>query len=232
MRYTNDHVTTVLPTLYTFRRCPYAMRARWAIQSAGLPVAQVEVALRNKPAALLQASPKGTVPVLVLPDGQVIDQSLDIMLWALNQHDPEGGLTPVPGTLAEMLSLIDECEQRFKPHLDRYKYPVRFQSEWPNSSAEDAAGGVERSFSDQHFKHAADFLHGLNLRLEGSAPDAPGLYGPRPALADFAIAPFVRQLVRHDLPRAHAALPPALMRWLDSLLARQDFQQVMRLSAQ
>lgn len=82
------------PLLYTFRRCPYAMRARWAIHVAGVAVDQTEVSLRAKPPAMLAASPKGTVPVLVLPDGAVIDQSLAIMLWALGQNDPQGGRAP------------------------------------------------------------------------------------------------------------------------------------------
>ena len=83
-------MTADLPILYTFRRCPYAMRARWAVQVSAPDVELREIPLRAKPAAMLVASPKGTVPVLVLPDGQVIDESLDVMRWALAQHDPEG----------------------------------------------------------------------------------------------------------------------------------------------
>ncbi len=112
---------TPRPVLYTFRRCPYAMRARWAVQVSALDVELREITLRAKPAAMLVASPKGTVPVLVLPDGQVIDESLDVMRWALAQHDPERWLAPAQGTLAEMLALIEACERDFKPHLDRYK---------------------------------------------------------------------------------------------------------------
>ena len=97
---------TALPILYSFRRCPYAMRARLALAVSGQVCELREVVLRNKPHGLLQASPKGTVPVLVLPSGQVLEQSLDIMLWALGQHDPQSWLHPIQGTQAEMQALI------------------------------------------------------------------------------------------------------------------------------
>ena len=115
-----------LPVLYSFRRCPYAMRARLALAVSGQVCELREVVLRNKPQGLLQASPKGTVPVLVLPGGQVLEQSLDIMLWALAQHDPEGWLAPSNGTVAAMLALIAECDGPFKQALDRCKYPSRY----------------------------------------------------------------------------------------------------------
>src|SRR5690554_5297240 len=115
-----------MPVLYSFRRCPYAMRARLALAMSGQRCRLREVVLRDKPATLLQASPKGTVPVLVLPDGTVIDESLDIMLWALRRHDPLHWLLPDNGSLEEMLTLISDCDSEFKPRLDRYKYPDRY----------------------------------------------------------------------------------------------------------
>ena len=208
------------PLLYTFRRCPYAMRARWAIHVAGVAVDQTEVSLRAKPPAMLAALPKGTVPVLVLPDGAVIDQSLAIMLWALRQHDPERWLTPERASLADMLALIDAGERDFKPHLDRYKYPSRYTSEW-------APGQSEAAFSDQHLACAIAFLQRLAARLAGPGAQA-YLFGAPPALADFALVPFVRQLVRHDRPRAVAVVPPAVIAWTDPLLARPDFDAIMR----
>ncbi|MBY4599563.1 glutathione S-transferase N-terminal domain-containing protein [Ottowia caeni] len=223
----------MLPTLFTFRRCPYAMRARWAIQVADVAVKMHEVALRDKPSVMLEASPKGTVPVLVLPDGRVIDESLEIMLWALKQHDPEGWLKPSSGNLANMLALIEACESAFKPHLDRYKYPSRYKSEWTSplddqsATALTAAGtGVvfsEQSFSDAHFNAAQEFLRQLSLGLT----EAPALGGATPALADFAIVPFVRQMARHDRPRFEQAVPATLLYWMDRLLARADFEAVM-----
>jgi glutathione S-transferase len=116
-----------LPILYSFRRCPYAMRARLALVASGLKSGidyeHREVVLRDKPAELLIASPKGTVPVLVLPTGEVIDQSLDIMLWALRKNDPFGWLK----NEKEALCLIALCDGDFKYHLDRYKYPNRYE---------------------------------------------------------------------------------------------------------
>ena len=217
----------MLPKLYTFRRCPYAMRARWAIQAAGVEVEKQEVALRSKPESMLAASPKGTVPVLVLPDGRVIDQSLDIMLWALGQNDPEQWLAPGRGNLAEMLELIERCELDFKPHLDRYKYPSRYRAEWPGDADAQTEGErlatQERTFSDAHFAAAQQYLEELADLLAGAA-----LGGSKPALADFAIVPFVRQMARHDRARFDQTTPAALVKWMDVLLARPDFEALMR----
>lgn len=223
----------MLPTLFTFRRCPYAMRARWAIQVAGVEVNKREVSLRDKPPALLEASPRGTVPVLVLPDGRVIDQSLDIMLWALRQHDPEGWLEPSSGTIDEMMALIKACESEFKPHLDRYKYPSRYPSEWADPASDasrhslpSAVAGTEvgeRNFSDTHFNAALKSLRQLSQVLLSER----ALGGTRPALADFAIVPFVRQMARHDRSRFESAVPSSLIHWMDQLLSRSDFAAVM-----
>ncbi|HTH12154.1 MAG TPA: glutathione S-transferase N-terminal domain-containing protein, partial [Acidovorax sp.] len=102
------------------------MRARLALAVSGQACELREVVLKNKPQSLLQASPKATVPVLVLPSGQVLDQSLDIMLWALAQHDPEGWLAPSEGSVQDMLAWIAECDGPFKQALDRCKYPSRY----------------------------------------------------------------------------------------------------------
>ena len=112
-----------MPILYSFRRCPYAMRARLALAISGVPYELREVVLKSKPAELLAASPKGTVPVLVLPSGEVIDESLAIMRWALEQHDPDGWLKN--GPIDDMLAIIAGNDGKFKHALDRYKYPNR-----------------------------------------------------------------------------------------------------------
>jgi len=118
-----------LPILYSYRRCPYAMRARMALRYAEIAVEIREISLRQKPAHMLQVSPKGTVPVLVLSDGSVIDQSLDIMRWALKVADNDGWLNAD----AELTStLISENDGAFKQNLDRYKYADRY----PQQSAE------------------------------------------------------------------------------------------------
>lgn len=159
----------MLPVLYTFRRCPYAMRARWAVAVAGVAVDMREIALSDKPAAMLAASPKGTVPVLVLPAGEVIDESLDIRRWALAQRDPEGWLTPERGTPADMLARIDACEADFKPHLDRSKYALRYRAEWAGASGSDAAD--EAAFAERHRALALQFLKRLAAQLPASAAD-------------------------------------------------------------
>lgn len=115
-----------LPILYSFRRCPYAIRARLAIKVSSINIELREVQLSNKPKELLECSPKGTVPVLQLPDGAVIDESYDIMLWALKQHDPQKWLPKNLDDLLEMDRLINFNDGEFKQHLDHYKYADRF----------------------------------------------------------------------------------------------------------
>jgi glutathione S-transferase len=183
-----------LPVLYSFRRCPYAMRARLAIAVSGLACELREVVLRNKPPALLVASPKATVPVLVDIDGSVLDQSLDIMLWALRRNDPQAWLTPEHDGLDTMLTLIDECDGAFKHRLDRYKYPQRYQE----------------INGDRFRDGAAVWLDSLSKRLSRQA----FLFGKRAALADMAIAPFVRQFAHVDLDWFRAQPWPGLQRWL------------------
>src|SRR5690606_27614836 len=117
-----------LPILYSYRRCPYAMRARMALHYAGIKFEIREIALRDKPQHMLAVSPKGTVPVLVLADGKVIDESLDVMAWALAQSDPDIWLTSDP----RCAELITENDGNFKQALDQYKYASRF----PEQSAE------------------------------------------------------------------------------------------------
>jgi len=193
-----------LPILYSFRRCPYAMRARLAIAVSGQGVELREVVLKSKPAEMLAASPKGTVPVLAEPDGRVIEQSLEIMLWALERYDPEGWLTPGRD---EMLALIAQCDGDFKHHLDRTKYPERYAG----------ANAAE------HREAASGFLRELNQRLQTSAC----LFGERPALADMAIMPFVRQFAQIDAAWFAAQPWPALNRWLENLLASPLFATIM-----
>jgi len=197
----------MLPILYSFRRCPYAMRARLALAVSGTQCELREVVLRDKPAELLQASPKGTVPVLVLADGRILEQSLDIMLWALSRHDPQGWLAPKMGELEQMLALIGECDSAFKHDLDRYKYPDRYE-------------GVDAM---SHRESAWQWLKMLDDRLAYSAY----LFGERPALADAAIMPFVRQFAQVDRAWFDAQPWPALLGWLGHWLESDLFQAIM-----
>ena len=203
---------TMTPILYSFRRCPYAMRARLAISASGRSCELREVVLRDKPAELLAASPKGTVPVLVIPgkmsDVQVLEESLDIMHWALEGRDPQHWLSPPTGTLQDMQALIARCDGDFKHHLDRYKYASRY----------------EGSGAAEHRERAAAFLRELDARLTVSSH----LFGNRPALADIAIAPFVRQFAIAEPAWFDAQAWPRLRGWLEALLESDDFAKVMR----
>lgn len=204
---THASCTPALPILYSFRRCPYAMRARLAIATAGTRCTLREVVLRDKPAALLQASPKATVPVLVLPDGRVIDESLDIMLWALTRHDPHDWLSPAAISHEDMMALIAACDTHFKMHLDRYKYPNRFD--------------LESGLADRDI--AARWLLTLDARLASD----PWLGGAQACLADMAIAPFVRQYAHTDRDWFDAQGWSALRKWLNAFIDDPLFAAIM-----
>ncbi|MCT8951235.1 glutathione S-transferase [Pseudomonas lundensis] len=193
-----------LHTLYSFRRCPYAMRARMALRYSGVPVSIIEVSLKAKPADMLAASPKGTVPVLVCADGRVIEQSLEIMHWALSQNDPDVWL-PADRPLIEML--IEENDTRFKVLLDRYKYAVRYP-EYPM----------------EHYRaQGAVVLQRLECLLEHT----PYLTGTTLTLADVALAPFIRQFAHVDRAWFAQAPYPKLQAWLERFLASGLFTAVM-----
>jgi glutathione S-transferase len=202
-----------LPVLYSFRRCPYAMRARLALTASGEAYELREVVLRDKPAELLAASPKGTVPVLVLPDGTVIDQSLDVMLWALRRQDPEGWLLPPRGTLEDMLALVAGNDGDFKRDLDSYKYPQRY--------AEESEGDTQ-AFALLHRAQGAAWLATLDGML-----DEGWLFGGRASLADMALLPFVRQFAHTDAAWFAVQPWPRLQAWLAGFEAGTRFQAVM-----
>jgi glutathione S-transferase len=193
------------PVLYSFRRCPYAIRARMAIVVAGVQVALREVSLRAKPQAMLDASPKGTVPVLTLPEGGVIEQSLDIMRWALAQNDPQDWL--VPGD--DMNELIAANDGPFKHHLDRTKYPNRY----PELNPRDERAAALACLSP----------------LEARLTAAPYLFGDKISFADAALFPFVRQFSKIDKIVWAAEPFPELRRWLHALSTCAVFETAMAL---
>ncbi|WP_341904370.1 glutathione S-transferase [Polaromonas sp. YR568] len=207
-----------LPVLYSFRRCPYAMRARLALAVSATPYELREVVLREKPADMLAASPKGTVPVLVLPDSSVIDESLDVMRWALAQHDPEGWLSEDASVMADMLALIEQNDGAFKHHLDRYKYPHRYSHEAQGSALTDLSG-----FAAEHRRACSEWLGQLEVRLKPHG----WLCGPRATLADMALRPFVRQFAHTDPAWFAAQNWPALQQWLAAFEASPLFAQIM-----
>ena len=188
------------PILYSFRRCPFAMRARLALAVSGMRYELREISLRAKPAAMLAASAKGTVPVLVLPGGEVIDQSLDIMRWALTNGDPEGWLERDDPTL------IAANDWSFKHDLDRYKYPDRHDAD-----------------ARDYREHGLRFLQDLDARLS----IATFLGGSVRGMTDAAIVPFVRQFAAVDPDWFAAQRLPQLNRWLQILLASDLFQSIM-----
>lgn len=192
-----------LPILYSFRRCPYAIRARMALVVTGVSVELREVLLRDKPFAMLEASAKGTVPVLVLPDGRIIDESLDVMSWALSQRDPEHWLR---GEAADD-PLIQACERNFKPWLDRYKYADRY----PEQSPGHYRGQAEVFLSD----------------LEGRLSNGGFLTGNSVTLVDVALFPFVRQFAGVDPAWWQCAPYPWLRCWLEGWLASVLFTDAM-----
>ena len=196
-----------LPILYSNRRCPYAMRARMALRYSGIAVEIREIALKDKPGSMLQVSPKGTVPVLVI-GATVIDESLDIMYWALAQHDPDHWLPREESRRAEVETLIAVNDYEFKAALDRYKYATRF----PEQPAETYRGQGEV------------FLQTLESRLQAQ----PWLCGQQRTLADMAIFPFVRQFAMVDMAWFEHSSYAAVNAWLAALKESDLFQTVMK----
>jgi len=157
-----------LPILYSFRRCPYAMRARLAIARANIQVELREVILRDKAPEMLEVSSKGTVPVLILPDGQIIDESYDVMDWAVGES----------GASAVERALVMQCDVDFKPWLDRYKYPNKYED-------------CDRETA---ISRAGIYLNLLEELLENKS----FLFGNERGFADIGITPFVRQFAHVD----------------------------------
>lgn len=195
-----------LPILYSFRRCPYAMRARMAIAYSGIPVELRDILLKDKPAPMIAASPKATVPVLVTPIGSVLEESLDIMQWALQQADPDNWLGA--DRKPDIFALIAACDGPFKHYLDRYKYHVRY----PEAPRE------------YYREEASTFLQELEQRLSSSNY----LLGNRLSLADMAIFPFIRQFANSDRTWFDTAPFPALHSWLQARIDSSLFSHIMK----
>lgn len=193
--------------LYSFRRCPYAMRARMAMVDCSISFELIDIELRNKPEAMLALSPKGTVPVLHLVDGSVIDESLDIMRWAMGQHDPRGWV--VSSSCA--LELIADNDGWFKRALDRYKYPNRFEGE-------DCCGARDEG---------EWFLRVLEERLSDGY-----LAGDALSFVDLAIFPFIRQFANVDRAWFVGLSCPRVQKWLSDRLESDLFVAIMRKSPQ
>ena len=207
-----------MPILYSFRRCPYAIRARLALYYSGVSCELREVVLKSKPSALIAVSPKATVPVLLLGEQQVIEQSIEIVDWALSQSDPDHWLANACNH-----PLIESCDDTFKYWLDRYKYADRFPEQTP----------------EYYFQKACEFLQEIENELVVANPVMSALTqndgkaisfciaSPNISVLDIAIFPFVRQFAFFDKAAFDALELPKLQAWLDYFLDSQLFSSVM-----
>ncbi|MEC9374783.1 MAG: glutathione S-transferase [Pseudomonadota bacterium] len=196
-----------LPILYSFRRCPYAIRARMTLHYSGINVELREIVLKNKPEHMLALSPKGTVPVLALNNkinDLVLEESLEIMYWALKQHDPDGWLLNFTSSQKNLISCNDE---EFKYWLDRYKYPDRF----PDSSQQESQ------------QHCLSFLESLEYQLNSNQY----LFGNKVSITDVAIFPFVRQYAFVNSSSFEAGPHPLVKKWMNKFLMSDLFTCVM-----
>ncbi len=198
---------TELPILYTFRRCPYAMRARMGLAYAGINFQIREVVLKNKPQEMLDVSPRGTVPVLLRSGLPVLEESLDILEWSISKNDPDGWKDYPAETLSLMEMLVDENDNVFKEKLDRYKYADRY----PDYSRED------------YRREGESFLQKLEVLLL----DSTFLFGNRISYADVAIFPFIRQFANVERLWFVSAPYPCLRKWLASFLESELYVSVM-----
>lgn len=192
--------------LYSFRRCPYAIRARMALSYAEIRVGVREVKLSDKPVELIQVSPKATVPVLVLDSGEIIDESLDIMLWAIKQSDPKNWLSP--SLEPKIFNLIHRNDFEFKPLLDNYKYP------------QSSKMGNPLLYREQ----ALPFLSELNTLLSNNQ----FLLSNTTSLTDIAVFPFIRQFCMVDKEWFMQSPFTKLTDWLTYFLTSPIFLNVMQ----
>jgi len=199
--------------LYSFRRCPYAMRARLAIVISGIELELREVVLRDKPQALLNISAKATVPVLITMDNKLIDESIDIMFWALKQADPEGWLEELNEQQINISKhIIANNDGEFKYYLDRYKYADRYPE-----------------YSQRYYREQAEkTLIDLEQRLQTQGY----LLSAKLSIADMAVLPFIRQFAFADKTWFDQSPYPALKQWLEQFISSELFDSIMPKYAQ
>lgn len=200
---------TMLPILYSLQHCPYAMRARMGLLMAQQPVMLRAITMKNKPEEMLAASPKGTVPTLILQDQTVVDESLDIMIWALKQNDPEDLLHKESATdLLAMVKLIHRNDKEFKPQLEIYKKSKRFRT------------GTEI----EERQKCEVFIAELELKL---ASESGHFIGNKPGLIDYALIPFVRQFSRVNKAWFKQSPYPLLREWLEQHMQSRLYARAM-----
>ena len=198
-----------LPILYSLRNCPFAMRARLALYKSKQVVELRDVVLKNKPAQMIAASAKGTVPILVLNTGKVIDESLDIMLWALHESDPENLLhtTPTQSQLEQILALIHRFDHEFKACLEQYKCAKRYHE----------------SNVDERRQACEVYVHELEQRLTKHNY----VMSAQESLADIALLPFIRQFARVERQWYLQSPYTQVKQWLNAYLQSPLFTKVM-----
>ena len=202
-----------IPILYSFRRCPYAMRARLIILLSQIKVELREVKLSNKPEEMTTISKKGTVPVLLLPNDKIIDESLDVMNWALDINDPENIKNTIINYEKDTKHIIEKFDSDFKYHLDRYKYYTRYRDDHKLKTKED-----HRDLALETLKIVEDKLNSQNSWI----------FGNHPSFLDIAILPFVRQYRIADIAWFDEAMPlRKTHRWLMQFLDWQTFIRSM-----
>ena len=197
-----------IPTLYSFRRCPYAMRARMALSYSSIQTNLVEVSLKDKPQKMIELSPKATVPVLHLSDGTVIDESRDIMLWAMKNNDPESWYIGLDNLLKlKVDKMITHIDDNFKPLLDRYKYANHYPD-----------------YSEQEYRKSAErFISQLDRLLSKNTY----LFGDNISLADVAVFPFIRQFAFVDKNWFDNSGYKYVIQWLNSFMDSDLYQDIM-----
>lgn len=198
-----------IPILWTFRRCPYAMRTRLAIKASGIEVYLREIVLRHKPSEFVSDSPKATVPVLKLTNGKILEESVDIMRWALEQNDPNDWLQILEKRKEYSERFLTNLDGPFKNDLDRYKYASRY--------------GLENTESLVHREEGSKFLSQINRWLK----ETPHLSGERQGFLDIASLPFVRQFRIADPEWFDQQDWPQLHTWLQTFLAWDQFSLIM-----
>lgn len=198
-----------LPILYSLRHCPFAMRARLAIFRSKQAVELRDVKLKNKPDAMLTASAKGTVPILVVSSNQVIDESIDVMLWSLSKSDPANLLQGSASKLLNLLAFIAVYDQEFKPCIDRYKAAKRYHE----TNVEECREACEVYIQD----------------LEQRLSEHDYIFGEYESIADIAIFPFIRQFAKVERQWYLQSAYPNLKRWLNRYLQSGMFNKVMTL---
>ncbi len=196
--------------LYSFRRCPYAIRVRWALLICEINVEIREIDLKNKPLDFLNKSKTKKVPILIKKNSEVIEESLEIILWALSESNKENiKFIYFPDNKKEdIFKIINENDNEFKFHLDRFKYSTRYYS----------------SDEEFHFTNAIKFIKKWNELLTENKY----FFGDTPSIADWSIWPFVRQFrIACESQKRSNYLEPSIKDWLDSFENNRKFKSLM-----